>query len=52
MKKIKILQVTQEPVTIWAFLRELIHELENRGYEVETACNDKDINIIKQLKDE
>jgi len=52
MKKIKILQVTQEPVTIWAFLRELIHELENRGYEVETACNDKDINIIKQLKEE
>lgn len=44
--------MTQEPITIWAFLRELIRELENRGFDVETACNDKDQELVDELRNE
>jgi len=49
--KIRILQVVQEPVTIWAFLTGLIHELENRGYEVEVACNMSSPEIADELRE-
>jgi glycosyltransferase involved in cell wall biosynthesis len=51
-RPIRACHIAREPITIWAFLRDLIKEQEKHGFEVEAVCNDNNPYLLTKLKND
>lgn len=47
----RMIHITAEPITIWAFLTDHLIALKNEGYDVSCACSDKDEDLITEIEE-